>query len=106
MYKIAWCFRRKQVEKAHSLIIVLKNYSDPFLTKKMVKKGYCGNESMDLAWGRVEVSEMTLFYTTSVSATFLLIFRNTYNQEHFSMASLVYSCNRRLRPFAIFLVYV
>ena len=60
---------------------------------------------MDLAWGRVEVSEMTLFYITSVSATFLLIFTNTYNQEHFSMA-LVYSCNRRLRPFAIFLVYV
>ena len=29
MYKIAWCFRRKQIEKAHSLIIVLKNYSDP-----------------------------------------------------------------------------
>ena len=89
-----------------SLIIVLNNYSDPFLTKKVVKKGYCRNESMDLAWGRVEVSEMTLFYTTSVSATFLLIFRNTYIQEHFSMASLVYSCNRTLRPFAIFLVYV
>ena len=29
-----------QIEKSYSFIIVLKTYSDPFLTKKVVKKGY------------------------------------------------------------------
>ena len=48
MYKIAWCFKLRIVEKSYSLINVLKNYSDPFLTKNVVKKGYCGNEFLGL----------------------------------------------------------
>ena len=56
MNKIAWCFKLKQIEKSDRLIIVLKNYIGPFLTKKLVKKGYCGNESLDLAWDRMKVS--------------------------------------------------
>ena len=61
---MAWCFKLKQIEKSYSLIIVFKNDRGPFLTKKVVKKGYCGNESLDVAWDRVEVSQMTLFDTT------------------------------------------
>ena len=57
---------------------------------------------MDLTWGRVEVSEMTVFYTTSVSATFILILRNIYIQEHFSMASLVYSLIQNIKTFLQF----
>ena len=30
IYKIACCFKLKQIEKSYSLIIVLKNYSGPF----------------------------------------------------------------------------
>ena len=30
----------------------------------MVKKEYCGNESLGLAWDRVEVSQIYPFYTT------------------------------------------
>ena len=45
----------------------MKNYSGPFLAKKVVKKGYCGNWSLGLAWDRVKVSQITPFYTTRVS---------------------------------------
>ena len=61
---MAWCIRLKQIEKSYGLIIVLKNHSGSYLTKEVVKKGYCRNESLGLAWDRVEVSQMTLFYTT------------------------------------------
>ena len=44
----------------------MKNYSDPFLTKKVDKKGYYGNEFLDVAWDCMEVSQMTLFTTTKV----------------------------------------
>ena len=30
----------------------------------MVKKGYCGNESLSLAWDRMEVCQINPFYTT------------------------------------------
>ena len=33
--------------------------------KKVVKKGYYGNESLGLAWDRVKVCQINPFYTTS-----------------------------------------
>ena len=38
----------------------------------------------------------------SMSITFLLIFRNRYIPEHFSVAALVYICSRVFRSFCIF----
>lgn len=32
----------------------------------MVRKGYSGNESLSLAWHRIEVRQMNPFYTTNV----------------------------------------
>ena len=46
---MAWCIRLKQIEKSYGLIIVLKNHSGSYLTKEVVKKGYCRNESLGLA---------------------------------------------------------
>ena len=42
IYKIACCFKLKQIEKSFSLVIALKNYSNLFLTKKVLKKGIAG----------------------------------------------------------------
>ena len=36
-----------------------------FLVKKVVKTGYYGNEDLSLAWDRVKVCQMTLFYTAN-----------------------------------------
>ena len=33
----------------------------------MVKKGYCGNESLDLAWDRMEVHQVGQYRTTDLS---------------------------------------
>ena len=38
--------------------------------KKVVKKGYCGNENLGLTWDHMKVSLMTLFYTTLVVPAF------------------------------------
>ena len=35
-----------------------------FWLKKTVKKGYCGNESLSLAWDCVKVCQFDLFNTT------------------------------------------
>ena len=51
----------------------MKNYSDPFLTKKMVKKWYCGNEGLSLAWDRIEVRQVAPFNTTDMDADILNI---------------------------------
>ena len=37
-----------------------------FLTEKMVKKGYHGNDCFGLAWDRIEVRQTNLFITTLV----------------------------------------
>ena len=42
----------------------VENYNGPFLTKKVVRKGYCRDGSLGLAWDCVKVSQMTPFYTT------------------------------------------
>ena len=70
IYKMAWCFNLKQIEKSDSLIIVLKNYSGPFLTKKVVKKRVLREWSLGLAWDLVKVSQMTPFYTTKYESDF------------------------------------
>ena len=70
IYKIACCFKLKQIEKSYSLIIVLKNYSGPFLTKKVVKKRVLREWSLGLAWDLVKVSQMTPFYTTKYKSDF------------------------------------
>ena len=43
------------MEKFFSLIIVWKTYSGPFLKNKVVKKGYCRNVSLGLAWDRMKM---------------------------------------------------
>ena len=40
--------------------------------KKVFKKGYSGNESLDLSWDHVEVFQMTPFYTASDFVSFIL----------------------------------
>ena len=37
----------------------------------MVKKGYCGKEILGLAWDRMEVCQMTPFYTTGFGSKIL-----------------------------------
>ena len=32
--------------------------------RKVVKKGYCGNESLGLVWNHMKVTQMTLCYFT------------------------------------------
>ena len=36
-----------------------------FWLKKVVKKGYCGNESLSLVWDRMKVCQVALFNTTN-----------------------------------------
>ena len=54
--KLLGVLSKRQIDKSCSFIIILKNYSGPFSTKKLVKKGYCGNGSLGLDWDRVRLS--------------------------------------------------
>ena len=43
----------------------LHSHNNPFLTEKMVKNGYYGNEGFGLAWDGIEVRQIGLFITTN-----------------------------------------
>ena len=55
----------------------LHSHNTLFWLKKVVKKGYYGNESWGLAWDRVEVCQINPFYTTSNINLFFLEYVKT-----------------------------
>ena len=65
----------------NSLIIVQKVVMNFFKTKKMVKKGYCGNDSFSLAWNHMEVFQINPFYTTSSALSTSPLHVSTCHQE-------------------------